>query len=259
MRQKRLAFTLIELLVVIAIIAILAAILFPVFAQAREKARQTQCVSNLKQIGTSLMMYTQDYDEKMPFNYQYHWSNGQRIDGLLEWWQDLCRPYVKNEMVYQCPSASPHIGYTFWRTPGQPNPLIRDYIANASWGFTNPNLPIINGINYASGTGIGGCFTNNWNNDSYSIATFEDPAGTIAIFDGARSSEIWRGAQTDAWFNAGQGCSWVGGAPSTPLPNCREGHTRKRHNDGYVAAYLDGHAKWVRNSRPGDWTIRGND
>lgn len=64
--QQRRGFTLIELLVVIAIIAILAAILFPVFAQAREKARQTTCVSNLKQIGTAFMMYVQDYDETYP-------------------------------------------------------------------------------------------------------------------------------------------------------------------------------------------------
>ncbi|MCW3099934.1 MAG: prepilin-type N-terminal cleavage/methylation domain, partial [Chthonomonadaceae bacterium] len=66
MQHRRTAFTLIELLVVIAIIAILAAILFPVFAQAREKARQTACLSNLRQIGTAVMMYTQDYDEVLP-------------------------------------------------------------------------------------------------------------------------------------------------------------------------------------------------
>ena len=66
MQKRRTAFTLIELLVVIAIIAILAAILFPVFAQAREKARQTTCVSNLRQIGVAVMMYTQDYDETLP-------------------------------------------------------------------------------------------------------------------------------------------------------------------------------------------------
>ncbi len=72
--MKQRGFTLIELLVVIAIIAILAAILFPVFAKAREKARQTQCLSNLKQIGNGIMMYTQDYDETMPRS--YGWEHG---------------------------------------------------------------------------------------------------------------------------------------------------------------------------------------
>jgi prepilin-type N-terminal cleavage/methylation domain-containing protein len=74
--QRRAAFTLIELLVVIAIIAILAAILFPVFAQARDKARQSGCLSNLKQVGTALMLYSQDYDERMPAtcNYGRGWT-----------------------------------------------------------------------------------------------------------------------------------------------------------------------------------------
>jgi prepilin-type N-terminal cleavage/methylation domain-containing protein len=259
MRRERKAFTLIELLVVIAIIAILAAILFPVFAQAREKARQTQCVSNLKNVGTAIMMYVQDHDEKMPFNYEYHWRGTTRIDGILDWWQDLCRPYVKNEEVYSCPSQAPHIQYTFWRPVGKPNPLIKDYIANTSWGFTNPDMGVVNGINYSTGGGLGGAFTNNWNNDSISIVTFEDPAGTIGIFDGARSFEIWRGAQTDAWYNAGKGCSWVGGAANTTEPACREGHTRKRHNEGFVCMYLDGHSKWIKNSKLGEWTVRAND
>jgi prepilin-type N-terminal cleavage/methylation domain-containing protein len=75
--RKRSGFTLIELLVVIAIIAILAAILFPVFAQAREKARSASCLSNLKQIGLAVMMYTQDYDEIYPANYTYRaWDTG---------------------------------------------------------------------------------------------------------------------------------------------------------------------------------------
>jgi prepilin-type N-terminal cleavage/methylation domain-containing protein/prepilin-type processing-associated H-X9-DG protein len=96
-------FTLIELLVVIAIIAILAAILFPVFAQAREKARQTACLSNLKQVGTALMMYAQDYDETLP----------AQVNQVPKFWLDTaapnwCRgvfPYVKNRQVYICPSA----------------------------------------------------------------------------------------------------------------------------------------------------------
>jgi prepilin-type N-terminal cleavage/methylation domain-containing protein len=98
-------FTLIELLVVIAIIAILAAILFPVFAQAREKARQTMCLSNFKQAATGVMMYVQDYDEKMvPVN-----SGGINIPG---WgfgrpdyvWPELIQPYVKNWLIFRCPS-----------------------------------------------------------------------------------------------------------------------------------------------------------
>ena len=103
LRRRRSAFTLIELLVVIAIIAILAAILFPVFAQAREKARQSGCLSNLKQIGTGLMMYTQDYDEAYPCN----WFGGLWVttpDGKQYKWMDAVNPYVKNEQVFTCPS-----------------------------------------------------------------------------------------------------------------------------------------------------------
>jgi len=95
-------FTLIELLVVIAIIAILAAILFPVFAQAREKARQTSCLSNTKQIGLGLTMYVQDADEMFPTAYYYKDNAGQ--PGGYFHWTALIMPYVKNESMYVCPS-----------------------------------------------------------------------------------------------------------------------------------------------------------
>lgn len=97
---RRKAFTLIELLVVIAIIAILAAILFPVFARAREQARKTSCTSNLRQIGTALQMYLQDYDETFPF---LSWNNGNTL-GLH--WLDSTAPYIKNDNVWRCPSSN---------------------------------------------------------------------------------------------------------------------------------------------------------
>src|ERR1700712_4301073 len=89
-RQR--GFTLIELLVVIAIIAILAAILFPVFAKAREKARQTACISNMKQMGLGFMMYVQDNDEAFPSSAYYGYGWGGKI-----------YPYVKSKPVYTCP------------------------------------------------------------------------------------------------------------------------------------------------------------
>ncbi|RYG63499.1 DUF1559 domain-containing protein, partial [bacterium] len=95
------AFTLIELLVVIAIIAILAAILFPVFGRARENARRSSCQSNLKQIGLGIMQYTQDYDEKFPMYRVTFWA---AQPGQTFGWADGIQPYLKSEQIFQCPS-----------------------------------------------------------------------------------------------------------------------------------------------------------
>lgn len=100
MERRRCGFTLIELLVVIAIIAILAAILFPVFAQAREKARQASCLSNTRQMGTATLMYVQDYDEQMPLS--AYLDTGQKVGFHVV---DLIFPYAKNADVFRCPSA----------------------------------------------------------------------------------------------------------------------------------------------------------
>ena len=101
--MKRSGFTLIELLVVIAIIAILAAILFPVFAKARAKARQTTCLSNIKQITLGTMMYVQDWDEKFPYNNYSIEGPGRKI-----------QPYIKNLQIYICPEQA----WAAWGWPG---------------------------------------------------------------------------------------------------------------------------------------------
>lgn len=105
-RYRKMGFTLIELLVVIAIIAIIAAILFPAFARARDNARRAGCMSNVKQIGLGVMQYTQDYDEKYPFN---------TIGGVLDYssttadpnWIAQTQPYIKSWQLFACPSGLP--------------------------------------------------------------------------------------------------------------------------------------------------------
>jgi len=101
---KARGFTLIELLVVIAIIAILAAILFPVFAKAREKARQSSCLSNVKQIGLAFLQYVQDYDERWPIMYWSGTTNRWEPYGI--YWGGEIAPYVKNTQIFLCPSKS---------------------------------------------------------------------------------------------------------------------------------------------------------
>src|SRR5438034_8940600 len=104
-RLPLVAFTLIELLVVIAIIAILAAILFPVFAQAREQARKTTCLSNLKQLGLGMTMYATDYDDQaVPWNLRLNNNNLYDQYGVSLTWDRLIQPYIKNNNILACPS-----------------------------------------------------------------------------------------------------------------------------------------------------------
>ena len=148
-------FTLIELLVVIAIIAILAAILFPVFARAREKARQTSCLNNLKQLGTALVMYAQDYDERFCRSYYYH---GPRGPDTLTFWQETLEPYIGNKQVQVCPSHR----WTYVHT----NPPFTSSYAIVGMRKTRDGV-ICEKI--AEGK----------------LAAIEDPAGTIALCDSA--------------------------------------------------------------------------
>src|ERR1051325_2644995 len=138
--RARQGFTLIELLVVIAIIALLAAILFPVFSRARENARKSSCLNNCKQIGIGIAQYTQDYDEILPR--QWNCANGNSVGGGAcpnTRWMDTVYPYVKSTQVFTCPSHTTNQAYV----PGASrtsNAQVGSYGWNvAYWNIAAPN------------------------------------------------------------------------------------------------------------------------
>jgi prepilin-type N-terminal cleavage/methylation domain-containing protein/prepilin-type processing-associated H-X9-DG protein len=182
------AFTLIELLVVIAIIAILAAILFPVFAKAREKARQASCSSNLKQIGLALLQYTQDYDEIMPrswygpggFGTSDPTSNPPKYK-----WMDSVYPYVKSTQVFHCPddsgglakgagNAATGIFVPYQQLSGPDDTHYGSYTMD-SYGYDD--VP----ANQGPGNALQGGF---FNVPGYSLAALAAPSSTVWIADG---------------------------------------------------------------------------
>lgn len=153
-KTKGVGFTLIELLVVIAIIAILAAILFPVFAKAREKARQTACTSNLKQLGLAIAQYTQDFDELYP-------PDGVAV-GANQSWCGMINPYVKagNDGIYRCPS-NPNNGH---RSDGSSS----DYVAN-----TDNEYYYYYGVNWGPWSAFG--------TSGVSLSKIDAPSSTISL------------------------------------------------------------------------------
>jgi len=218
-------FTLIELLVVIAIIAILAAILFPVFAQAREKARATACLSNEKQMGTAVQMYAQDYDEGLPA-----W-NGPLITSAINpnwdqpqnYWDAVLLPYVKSGTpqtssysgVWHCPSAA---GAANLRSYGYSQVLMR------------------------------GGWESNINCTAYrfpTLAMIDAPAQTIFVGDSGSAGRLappwWR----QSWANRG-GTTTVVPPPATTAINAWE--WPDRHSQGANYVFTDGHAKWLRDA-----------
>jgi prepilin-type N-terminal cleavage/methylation domain-containing protein/prepilin-type processing-associated H-X9-DG protein len=152
MRARRRGFTLIELLVVIAIIAILAAILFPVFAQVREKARQTACASNLRQIGAAFALYTNDYDERLPDRRDLKtslpggfrpWTSWPPSDPRGGWAIVVLDPYIRNASIWSCPSVAgsamgnaPQVAQAAGPEPGAP--VCRYWL----WRFDRPDDPV---------------------------------------------------------------------------------------------------------------------
>jgi prepilin-type N-terminal cleavage/methylation domain-containing protein/prepilin-type processing-associated H-X9-DG protein len=219
--SARRAFTLIELLVVIAIIAILAAILFPVFAQAREKARQTSCLSNCKQVATATLMYVQDYDETFPISF-YPGNNGGAVCSAT--FYHGVAPYQKNSQIMRCPSNPQALDLLQARAmlglpeicPAPGNIQFLSYVFNFSL--------IEEGQNNAFFFGGGDAPT--------TLAEVEFPVETSIVYDGA------------LLFLGNGGC----GLLDSPID--------ARHSGMVNANFVDGHAKVVK-ARPVNTTGEG--
>lgn len=232
--MKRHAFTLIELLVVIAIIAILAAILFPVFAQAREKARMVSCLSNMRQIGTGLRMYAQDYDETY-MNLIYGWSNNPGIDLWGGWnWRNAIQPYIKNKGVFACPS-NPSSRAT---GPGRlPTTDSANWNGNARGYAMEPDkrMPFGYAMNSGATTWVPVEYNGEpWaNKQALSDASINRPANLVSI-----GESTWQETEfsPDWMFNE------TGGARDFCVNKALYFHSTKQTN----FVYWDGHAKSKR-------------
>jgi prepilin-type N-terminal cleavage/methylation domain-containing protein/prepilin-type processing-associated H-X9-DG protein len=265
MKLPRLAFTLIELLVVIAIIAILAAILFPVFAQARDKARQASCLSNLKQCVLGATMYSQDYDEKF-MNADV--GGGRNSPGNVIFWQTMIQPYMKNRGVTLDPA------FKFNYNPGGTPPSwfscldnvdvicknaactrcdwYVSYGLNSVWNWRQTKWSDCKGTlkvgawddcsHAHHGPVNGGELDDTW-------ASVADASGTIYMCD-AHAPDFWSDQHLD-YLLGRKLYTWtaVGENDSKPVAP---------HQDRITVAYMDGHVgtKKIGDTLPSDWTIQ---
>lgn len=218
--MMRRGFTLIELLVVIAIIAILAAILFPVFARAREKARQSSCLSNLKQLMLGMMQYVQDYDEKFPNTL---WGEGNSgVSGSVRWWIAIY-PYVRNVQIYECPSnGSTRSVWSNWLSPP----------------FDVSPLRINYGYNELIGNVSGGL----------KLGNLGFPAETLVMAD---CTSLWLGGYwnaTDRSYLRRVGWARGGYTCGCPPPDTLPDDSYTLHNGGSNLGFADGHCKWMRST-----------
>ncbi len=224
--RTRAGFTLIELLVVIAIIAILAAILFPVFAKARGKARQTSCLSNMRQIGTAAIAYTQDHDERSMYDW-YVWFSPAPEPHT---WMEMLHPYAKNAQIHHCPSA-----------PDDPASygLGSDVLVTSTYCY-----PSWLHYDYRAWYGGGNMFagypqyrTQPDYDKKRGLVQAEYPAEASWLVEGYTASTASTG------FVFGQAHTTGFGAPATTDPYF---DTIYRHSEGQNVTYCDGHAKWLR-------------
>ncbi len=237
--RKRFGFTLIELLVVIAIIAILAAILFPVFAKARDAARSTACKSNLKQIGAAMMMYSQDYDETL-FPYRTRAANpfaGQTNvsanAGGRTFFNQLLEPYIKNTGVWRCPNK-PNAWVNIDTFGSETEPAFRSYGGQNS---------------YAANTLY--CFPADL---GLSMAAMTAPADTSVLMDGTYYGVSFLGQTANTtttypqyWKNLGNSYlfRWCGTAACAPSDAEAIQLGKARHSEQINVLFGDGHVKAV--------------
>ena len=213
-RNRKRAFTLIELLVVIAIISILAAILFPVFARARENARRTSCVSNGKQMGIATMMYVQDYDETYP-------RNQQTRDGSTStywYWSELLQPYVKNRQIFNCPSTN--------RT----SIIDGGYGANVRMFVNRTSTPTSLASVAAPASTYMIMDYGTWR----VLETYIDTPTNLSYLPGIGNAA---GLSENA-------CPLGGSGYDAFRKDCMQG----RHFDGVTVNFADGHSKWLKTS-----------
>lgn len=258
--RARSGFTLIELLVVIAIIAILAAILFPVFAAAREKARQATCASNLKQIDLAMIQYEQDYDEVFVDALNYRESNSASVfdpgaqfyagfypNGALYSWPSRLEAYIKSTAVFLCPDMPP-VSTAY-------DPPITSSTTYTSYGLNRYLIPTLN-----TGNGI---------TTMYSIAKVAQPTQLIVLTDirlrynamgtGFDVGNLGSGPPNGTcnvggvcyydyseYMFSGPGLATASGCTIANSGDCNPDYVQARHSGGANYAFCDGHVKWYQ-------------